>query len=122
MNDAAFLEDVLEARGLAVPAPPAGDVPAYATVREACAAAVAFETQNVALYDRLLAAAETAASGPLPEDVKQAFAEGGLSALSVQEIRERSGVSVGSLYHHFGSREGIVLALYERWGTLAERQ
>jgi AcrR family transcriptional regulator len=45
----------------------------------------------------------------------QAFAEGGLSALSVQEIRERSGVSVGSLYHHFGSREGIVLALYERW-------
>lgn len=44
-----------------------------------------------------------------------AFAEGGLAALSVQEIRERSGVSVGSLYHHFDRREGIVLALYERW-------
>lgn len=43
-----------------------------------------------------------------------AFAEGGLAALSIQEIRERSGVSVGSLYHHFGRREGIVLALYER--------
>jgi AcrR family transcriptional regulator len=45
----------------------------------------------------------------------QAFADGGLPALSVHEIRDRSGVSVGSLYHHFGSREGIVLALYERW-------
>ena len=72
---AAFLEDVLKARGLAVPAPPAGDVPAYATVREACAAAVAFETQNVALYDRLLAA------GPLPGDVKQAFEHNRMASL-----------------------------------------
>ena len=78
---AAFLEDVLKARGLAVPAPPAGDVPAYATVREACAAAVAFETQNVALYDRLLAAAGTVASGPLPEDVKQAFEHNRMASL-----------------------------------------
>ena len=78
---AAFLEDVLKARGLAVPAPPAGDVPAYATVREACAAAVAFETQNVALYDRLLAASGTAASGPLPEDVKQAFEHNRMASL-----------------------------------------
>lgn len=43
-----------------------------------------------------------------------AFADGGLTAMSVQEIRERSGVSVGSLYHHFGNRAGIVLALYRR--------
>ena len=34
--------------------------------------------------------------------------------MSVQEIRERSGVSVGSLYHHFGNRGGVVLALYRR--------
>jgi hypothetical protein len=78
---AAFLEDVLKARGLAVPAPPAGDVPAYPTVREACAAAVAFEAQNVALYDRLLAAAGTAASGPLPGDVKQAFEHNRMASL-----------------------------------------
>lgn len=78
---AAFLEDVLKARGLALPAPLAGDVPAYATVREACAAAVAFETQNVALYDRLLAAAGTVASGPLPEDVKQAFEHNRMASL-----------------------------------------
>ena len=72
---AAFLEDVLKARGLAVPAPPGADAPVYATVREACAAAVAFETQNVALYDRLLAA------GPLPGDVKQAFEHNRMASL-----------------------------------------
>jgi hypothetical protein len=65
---AAFLEDLLKARGLVVPAPPAGaEAPAYASVKEACGAAVEFETKNVALYDRLLAV------GPLPDDVKRAF-------------------------------------------------
>ena len=94
---AAFLEDVLKARGLAVPAPPAGDVPAYATVREACAAAVAFETQNVALYDRLLAASGTAASGPLPEDVKQAFEHNRMASLDHHKpaFERCSGVAAG---------------------------
>ena len=65
---AAFLEDVLKARGLAVPAPmPAVEVPRYGSVQEACAGAVEFEARTVALYDRLLAA------GPLPQDVKRAF-------------------------------------------------
>ena len=65
---AAFLVDLLKARGLVVPAPPAGaEAPAYASVKEACGAAVEFETKNVALYDRLLAV------GPLPDDVKRAF-------------------------------------------------
>jgi hypothetical protein len=65
---AARLEDLLRSRGLDVPARSAvAEVPAYASVTEACAAAVEFETKNVALYDRLLAA------GPLPDDVKRAF-------------------------------------------------
>ena len=73
---AAFLEDLLKARSLAVPALPAGDeVPVYASVKEACAAAVVFETKNVALYDRLLAA------GPLPDDVKQAFDHNRMASL-----------------------------------------
>ncbi|MCH9682928.1 MAG: TetR/AcrR family transcriptional regulator [Deltaproteobacteria bacterium] len=42
------------------------------------------------------------------------FAEGGLAGLTIQAIRDRCGVSVGSLYHHFGNRDGIALALYER--------
>jgi hypothetical protein len=72
---AAFLEDVLKARGLAVPEAPAGEVPAYATVKEACAAAVAFEVENVALYDRLLA------KGSLPDDVKRAFDHNRMASL-----------------------------------------
>ena len=64
----ALLEDLLKARGLAIPAHPAGaEAPAYASVKEACGAAVALKTTNVALYDRLLAA------GPLPDDVKRVF-------------------------------------------------
>jgi hypothetical protein len=79
---AEFLEGLLKARGLAVPAHPAGaEVPGYPGVKEACAAAVAFETENVAPYDRLLAAAGTAASGPLPGDVKQAFEHNRMASL-----------------------------------------
>ncbi len=65
---ATFLEDLLMDRGLAVPASPdETGIPGYPSVKEACAAAVALETTNVALYDRLLAA------GPLPDDVRRAF-------------------------------------------------
>lgn len=41
-------------------------------------------------------------------------AERGLAALTVQDLSARSGVSMGSLYHHFGSRDGVVFALYRR--------
>lgn len=40
--------------------------------------------------------------------------EHGVSRLAVQELSARSGVSMGSLYHHFGSRDGVVFALYRR--------
>lgn len=42
------------------------------------------------------------------------FTEQGLHAATIQELSARSGVSVGSLYHHFGSRQGVVFALYRR--------
>lgn len=40
--------------------------------------------------------------------------EHGVSQLAVQQLSARSGVSMGSLYHHFGSRDGVVFALYRR--------
>jgi len=66
---AELLADLLKSRGLAVPdrAATTAKPPAYPSVKEACAAAVAFEAQNVALYDRLMAA------GPLPDDVRRIF-------------------------------------------------
>jgi AcrR family transcriptional regulator len=40
------------------------------------------------------------------------FLERGVAAASVEEIRRRSSASIGSIYHHFGSKEGIAAALY----------
>ena len=40
------------------------------------------------------------------------FAEKGLAGTTVEEVRRRSGASVGSIYHHFGDKEGIAAALY----------
>jgi len=40
------------------------------------------------------------------------FDEYGVAAAPINEIRARSGASIGSIYHHFGSKEGIAAALY----------
>jgi AcrR family transcriptional regulator len=40
------------------------------------------------------------------------FLESGVAAASIEEIRHRSGASVGSLYHRYGSKEGIAAAVY----------
>jgi AcrR family transcriptional regulator len=40
------------------------------------------------------------------------FAEEGVAAASIERIRELSRASTGSIYHHFGSKEGIAGALY----------
>jgi AcrR family transcriptional regulator len=40
------------------------------------------------------------------------FADKGLAGTTVEEVRRRSGASVGSIYHHFGDKEGIAAALY----------
>jgi|GEM_PF-467004 len=37
----------------------------------------------------------------------------GVEATTIEQLRDAAGISVGSLYHHFGSREGLVIALYE---------
>ena len=39
------------------------------------------------------------------------FLREGIAATSVDEIRAASGASVGSIYHHFGGKDGIVAAL-----------
>lgn len=46
------------------------------------------------------------------------FSTNGYFATSVQDISRESGVSIGSIYHHFGDKEGIARMLYH---TLAEQ-
>ncbi|MBR9805365.1 TetR/AcrR family transcriptional regulator [bacterium] len=42
----------------------------------------------------------------------QCFDKKGIDASTIADIREISGVSVGSIYHHFGNKEAIAVALY----------
>src|SRR4051812_50148552 len=44
----------------------------------------------------------------------------GLLAATLDDIKDRSGASIGSIYHHFGDKEGIAAALYAQ--LLAEWQ
>lgn len=44
-----------------------------------------------------------------------AFAENGYRATNVQEITERAGTSVGTLYYHFGGKSEIFAALYSEY-------
>src|SRR3954471_24550632 len=50
----------------------------------------------------------------------EAFETKGVLAATLDDIRGRSGSSIGSIYHHFGDKEGIAAALYAQ--LLAEWQ
>ncbi len=40
------------------------------------------------------------------------FVERGIAETKIATIRRRSGVSVGSIYHHFGGKDGLAAAVY----------
>lgn len=42
----------------------------------------------------------------------RSFSDKGVAAATVDEVRRLSGASVGSIYHHFGDKEGLAAALY----------
>ena len=46
--------------------------------------------------------------------VAEILDEGGEASLRLADVSRRSGVSIGSLYHHFESREGLIRAARER--------
>jgi AcrR family transcriptional regulator len=43
------------------------------------------------------------------------YTESGEQGVTVSAVTRVSGVSLGSLYHHFGSLDGLLTALTERW-------
>lgn len=45
---------------------------------------------------------------------REVFAEHGFAEASVAKVVERAGSSVGSLYHHFGGKSELFLALWEQ--------
>ncbi len=46
------------------------------------------------------------------EAALRCFAEGGVEEVSIHALRRASGASTGSIYHHFGNKDGVVAALY----------
>ena len=42
----------------------------------------------------------------------EVFTEKGIEAATIDDIRSKSGASVGSIYHHFGAKDGIAAALF----------
>jgi AcrR family transcriptional regulator len=42
----------------------------------------------------------------------ECFSERGFAATTIEEIRRRSDASIGSIYHHFGGKEGLAAELY----------
>lgn len=47
------------------------------------------------------------------------MAEGGFDAVQLATISKRTGVSTGSLYHHFGSKEGLITRIVDEFTTKA---
>jgi AcrR family transcriptional regulator len=70
----------------------------------------------------VLAAADTSADRrqAILDAALHAFEANGVLAATLDDIRAGSGASIGSIYHHFGDKEGIAAALYAQ--LLAEWQ
>lgn len=52
----------------------------------------------------------------------QVFAERGFAECSVADVVERAGLSVGSLYHHYGGKSELFLAVWEDHQAAYEEQ
>ncbi|WP_448638977.1 helix-turn-helix domain-containing protein [Geodermatophilus sp. URMC 63] len=58
----------------------------------------------------------------LLDAARAVFAERGFADAGVAEVVERAGASVGSLYHHFGGKSELFLALWEDWQSSQEQR
>jgi AcrR family transcriptional regulator len=56
----------------------------------------------------------------LLDAARQVFTERGFSDSSIADIVERAGSSVGSLYHHFGGKNELFLALWQEYQAAQE--
>lgn len=56
----------------------------------------------------------------LLEAALELFIDRGYAGTSIADIVEKANSSVGSLYHHFGDKSGVYLALWEHWADAQE--
>jgi AcrR family transcriptional regulator len=55
---------------------------------------------------------ETSRRQAILDAALECFLNNSVSATTVDDLRQRSEASVGSIYHHFGSKEGLAAQLY----------
>ena len=53
---------------------------------------------------------------------REAFAAGGFADANITDVVSRAGASVGSLYHHFGGKADLYLALFEDFQLRQEQR
>jgi AcrR family transcriptional regulator len=53
---------------------------------------------------------------------REAFAAGGFADANITDVVSRAGASVGSLYHHFGGKADLYLALFEDYQIRQEQR
>jgi AcrR family transcriptional regulator len=58
------------------------------------------------------AEATSARRGSILDAALRLFTRKGFAATSIDDLRQASGASVGSIYHHFGGKAGVAAALY----------
>lgn len=63
-------------------------------------------------FDRVLPGARKANKRHILRCALTCFLEHGLESTTIDIIRQRSGASVGTLYHHFHNKEGLAAALF----------
>jgi AcrR family transcriptional regulator len=56
----------------------------------------------------------------LLDAAREVFTERGFASTSITDIVKRSGSSVGSVYHHFGGKSEMFLALWEEYSRATE--
>ncbi|MEX0606318.1 MAG: TetR/AcrR family transcriptional regulator [Marinobacter sp.] len=63
-------------------------------------------------FERVLPGARKTNKRHILRCALECFLEHGLESTTIEIIRHRAGVSVGTIYHHFGKKEGLVAALF----------
>jgi AcrR family transcriptional regulator len=56
----------------------------------------------------------------LLDAAREVFTEQGFSSANISDVVERAGSSVGSLYHHFGGKSELFLALWQEYSHAQE--
>lgn len=52
----------------------------------------------------------------------EVFGERGFSAATMADVVDRSGASIGSIYHHFGGKKDLFLAIFQRVADAVDRR